>query len=75
MTIPSNGEPRDEIASLTRNTAEIYQKSIIRGAQQDQIAGAELRIAMTRPCAPAVGVHRPFCTCRTTQQVGTQEVQ
>jgi hypothetical protein len=68
-------DPREGIASLARNTAEVYAKSIYRGAEVDRIAGEEIRAAMTRGCAPAIGVHRPFCACRTEQQAGTQEVQ
>lgn len=65
----------DPIRALTRDTAEVYAKAIERGAELDRIAGAEIRAAMTQPCAPAIRVHRPFCACDRTEQVGTQEVQ
>lgn len=64
MPTPGEGDIRD-----------IYRKSEMQSVQMLRTYGRELREVAERPCAPAIGVHRPFCTCSWEEQVGTQEVQ
>jgi hypothetical protein len=64
MSKPGEGDVRD-----------VYRKSEERSVYMLHTYGRELRAVAGLGCAPAIGVHRPYCACGRDEQAGTQEVQ